>query len=687
MHTPVKALPYNSRSGEMNEVESNTPKAKCLELVQEYHITPGISFGSAPVNAQSNYTKLSCDSFLVLVKKPPLDAIQVNESLQMIMAENYKFSSSVIFRQGSSGSISCEENQISSYGEVQMKVLIVVYQEMRTFHIAVKYIKLNIVNVLLSINVGVNLALCFRSSEHYERDLEYIYQALNQYDVMKYVILIKFTSIADEERIVRTLNRSIKNNVARNPVVPLLRQYAQRYLVGQEIRNLISSQVLLGESIRLVFLLRSDVIISYLQVQDFFPVENSAVVWVPLEENNGGVNDRIAVFSYCGFVMYASKLLNATVSYLENGGVIHGESLHRFVLSSNAPLEVRRVPTCYGVFRKVQCQWTRYGDQDCRRASRSATRDEIILTSDGLCDEWLSFAEVIYKIQSDCEKKVVYTSAHPYGFGSMLNAFMMQAVFVWIHGMRVEFTPVESSDSQKALYDPQFCKSISNNTLHCIFQSLVKQCESNVHNDSHNFLGKFDKYQYIKAYEKQTLFHEKLSTPIFWAKVFNYLYSPRTEFQDKILSIESVIKASVPKGQFVCVHMRGAEKSVEAKVYSFHVYVNATLTLIQPSEYIFLVAENRTEEHLFEQSVGDFRVFKYLNASQRFEGSPSVHMADMYGQLRHCAEARVIICTLSSNIGRLLVHLSNHHVKSPKIFSIDGKSTFGLIDLENFYPT
>lgn len=663
-----------------NSVENLNNSVECLELVQKYHIVPGITWGLAPVNFWSSYENLSCNSFL-LPKKPPLDSLQVNESLQMIMAENVMFNTTVIFRQELSGDIYCEEHQIRS-SDVQSKVLIAIYQEMRTFHSGVKYIKFNVIEKLLSINVGVKIALCFRSTGHYEQNLEYIYQALNQYDVMKYVILIKFTKIADEERVVQTLRRSIKNNRVLNPTLPLLIQYAQRYLVSQEIRNLVSNQEMLGESFQLILLLRSDVVISYLQVQDFFPVNKAAAVWVPFEENNRGVNDRFAVFSYCGFVMYTAKVLNATIQFLENGGDIHGETLHHFVLSSNAPLQIRRVSSCYGVFRRFQCQWTRMGDQDCHRANRSVVRDEITLSADGLCDGWILFSQHVHKIQSDCEKKVVHIPAYPYEFGSMLNAFMMQAVFVWINGMRVEFTPVKSSDSQKALYDPEFCKSIASNTLHCIFQSLVKRCESNVYNDSQNFLGKFDKYQYIKAYEMQKLFHEKLSTPVFWSKVFSYLFSPRTEFQNKISSVESVIKASVPKGEFVCVHMRGSDKSVEAKVDSFQAYVRAALNLTQPSEYIFVMADNQNEEHLFEQSVGDFRVFKYLNASQRFQGSSVVHMADMYGQMRHCAEARVIICTLSSSTGRLLVHLSNLHIKSPQIFNIDGDSDSFI----TFYP-
>ena len=661
-------------------------KEECLDLLITYKVIPGFTWGLAKEDVQFTYAKLSCDSFLI---PPPLDTFQVNESLQMIMAENAKFNSTVFFRQGDSGSILCEINQSHDL-KIQSKVLIVIYQEMRSFHIAIQYIKLNIINVLLDENVGVSLALCFRSTAHYERDIEDIYRALNQFGVMEYIILVKFISIVDEERIVRTLDSSItRNNIVNNPKLPLLRQYAQRYLVGLEIRNLISNQVLLGESYDLIFFLRSDAIISYLKVHDLFPMEKAAVMWAPFDENWNGVNDRVAIFTYCGFFMYAAKLLNATITFFQNGGQIHGETMHKYILSSNAPIEIRRVSICYGVFRQMDCKWTDYGDADCFRVSRKAVRDDFTVIADD-CESQTT-SQIIYDIQNDCTKKTIHISSRAYGFGSTLDAFMMQAVVVWIHGMRVEFTPTEDFDAQKALYDPQFCASISNNTLHCIFRSLAKRCVNDVHPyqmfSDLFFAEPFDRNQYISAYKNQILFREKLSTPVFWTKIFKYLFSPRTEFEELILSVERTIKKSVPNGPFVCVHMRGEEKGSESKVYSFQTYVNVTLTLIQPTEHIFIMAESKKEEHLFEQNVGDFQVFKYSNASQRYEGSPVVHMAHMLGQIRHCGEARVIICTLSSNIGRLLVYHSYMHGKSPNISNIDGKEKLGTFSLEDFYPT
>lgn len=178
-------------------------KEECLDLIDTYKVIPGFTWGLAQKEeVKSTYVKLSCDSFLI----PPLDTFQVHESLQMIMAA--KFNSTVFFRQGDSGSILCEIDQSHDL-KIQSKVLIVIYQEMRSFHIAIQYIKLNIINMLLDENVGVSLALCFRSTAHYERDIEDIYRSLNQFGVMEYVILVKFISIIDEERIVRVLNSSI----------------------------------------------------------------------------------------------------------------------------------------------------------------------------------------------------------------------------------------------------------------------------------------------------------------------------------------------------------------------------------------------------------------------------------------------------------------------------------------------
>ena len=170
--------------------------------------------------------------------------------------------------------------------------------------------------------------------------------------------------------------------------------------------------------------------------------------------------------------------------------------------------------------------------------------DEIKVTAND--SESQSTLQIIHDIQSDCEKKTVYIEAHPYGFGSTLNVFMMQAVSIWIRGMRVEFTPTENSDRQKSLYDRQFCSSISQNTLHCIFRSLAKRCVNDVHpyqmfSDLHYFPTSFDRRDYLRAYEGQTLFREKLLTPVFWTKVFKYLFSPRTEFEELILSVEYAI--------------------------------------------------------------------------------------------------------------------------------------------------
>ena len=214
-------------------------------------------------------------------------------------------------------------------------------------------------------------------------------------------------------------------------------QFAQRYLAGIETRRLMEDCMAHGERVEFVFFLRTDVVVPYL---DLTPLLNHAAalnasaaqslsgglghefampayVYVPQDEDWGGLNDRFALFSACGFHLYAAKYLDIVMGDLERTSSVQGELQHLHVLDATPAVEIRRIPICYGVFRRFNCQWAysnpkiAYGQEDCRRSGiPHPTRYNFTFAVDPLCetDNRLKDGDLVRSGSHGDNQKLIY---------------------------------------------------------------------------------------------------------------------------------------------------------------------------------------------------------------------------------------------------------------------------------------
>lgn len=211
-------------------------------------------------------------------------------------------------------------------------------------------------------------------------------------------------------------------------------QFAQRYLAGIETRRLMEDCMAHGERVEFVFFLRTDVVIPYLDLGPLLlhaaalnasaagslsrhEFAMPAYVYVPQDEDWGGLNDRFALFSACGFHLYAAKYLEVVMSDLQSSSPVQGEVQHMHVLAAAPAVEVRRIPICYGVFRRFNCQWAysnpklAYGQEDCRRSGiPHPTRYNFTFVVDPLCeaDHRLKEGDLVRSGNKADNQKLVY---------------------------------------------------------------------------------------------------------------------------------------------------------------------------------------------------------------------------------------------------------------------------------------
>ena len=297
-------------------------------------------------------------------------------------------------------------------------VLLVVYQEIRSFHLALRTIKENVIDVLEG-RYAVKLALLFRQPEEFRSDLSIVLDALARLRLLSHVLTVKFNSQVESRRLRAQLSEELRGNESPNKAGPLFEQYAQRYMACLEARRIIADGLSSGdEIIEFVFLLRSDVFVPHVDLSFLLAQPQrqrngraEALVHVPFEEDWGGVNDRFAIFSRCGFMVYAGRLLDAARQHIREGRPVGGEVIHRRALQMSPPVLVRRIAICYGVFRIATCTWTVYGEEDCKRVGRvSVGLNYSFLHDEALhCEKDLRYrAKDGEAVRSKAQKQVFY---------------------------------------------------------------------------------------------------------------------------------------------------------------------------------------------------------------------------------------------------------------------------------------
>ena len=267
-------------------------------------------------------------------------------------------------------------------------ILIVFYEEIRSFHLSMNLVLQKIINPLREKYI-IKLALFFRRAVENDvmNDMHPVMEVLHSLHLAEYLQVVKFHTLHDERQVLHKLNAATRDNWFLTHRGPLFAQYAQRYLAGIEARKLLEDYLEDGDRVDYVFYLRTDVLITHLDLSPILRGTPSslmvqqqqqqcqrAMVWVPHDEDWGGLNDRFALFTACGFHLYASKFLDVAIRDLLNKSPVQGELTHLHVLTAAPLVEIRRISICYGVFRRNTCLWAQsnatimYGQKDCERA-------------------------------------------------------------------------------------------------------------------------------------------------------------------------------------------------------------------------------------------------------------------------------------------------------------------------------
>lgn len=288
------------------------------------------------------------------------------------------------------------------------------------------------------------------------------------------------------------LGNHLKGGQPPNPSKPLMRQYYSKYRLGQ-----LMYAKHMKQPYDVIMYLRSDIIYrfpgdshingynsslvsasSILKVNHsknitFTPKENNSysnivlldhiryhnfsqrIAWIPQEQNwLGGLNDRFLMLTGPAFEAYHESLEENLRWYLNEGGFVHGENIHKFLLMKSKSIIL---PTwiCYGAKRNINkedCRWIDYGESSCENMGLSRIRevmnDRFLLPdvqSYGKCSSNASESEDLYEDFIQIDDVVHYTKSILLYFADIsLIAITLSALFIsffskWINAKFCKF--------------------------------------------------------------------------------------------------------------------------------------------------------------------------------------------------------------------------------------------------------
>lgn len=89
------------------------------------------------------------------------------------------------------------------------------------------------------------------------------------------------------------------------------------------------------------------------------------LAWLPQEEDHLlGWNDHLVALTAPLFSAYQRTFKRFLFNWLDQGGLVHGETIHRHMLEASGAIPYR-IYVCYGVRRAFNCDWTMYGNDAC----------------------------------------------------------------------------------------------------------------------------------------------------------------------------------------------------------------------------------------------------------------------------------------------------------------------------------
>lgn len=473
------------------------------------------------------------------------------------------------------------------------------------------------------------------------------------------------------------------NNTIDNSPEPLMLQYFMRHRLNQLLLSALSRD----RQYKFVMFARSDIafgnniwddLVNDRFLKDILgdTAHQEKLVWLPKFENYDGKNDRFMIMTFASFAGYAEAFEEKLHDYIVSGKDIHGEEIHGYMLTKFTKSDlILSTPMCYGVAR-ISCGWTEYGDAECLSRGLPPLRQtwNITYNKNVVCGQKLNkppslphFWDYVQSIQRNCSLPVAFIQGWPHGLGSMLNVGMMYAVHAWISGRRIAFVPDTEQDEAIAYFDLNICDSINKkNIMACYFQPL-SECD-----DTNKY-----KFQTLSpwlsvgpvmktAMLKQSKFQERACTPRFWSEVFHFMYKPASMMA---MALNAQTRSYIPidrvqprNSSFICVVMSGREMTQESRVIPPSDYAIKVFGVIHPNENIFLISDDDDRTFDFKNNVVNFSlsnvVYTISNPIARLDSRQFLHVPQLMASLFYCANARIIIATLSSNLAKILLFMS-----------------------------
>ena len=269
-------------------------------------------------------------------------------------------------------------------GYSRITVLIGIYQEIRTLPENILSWKDQLIHPLIQQGITVKLIVVLRASGDnlHGRKVNVkamLKRAIEKSGLIKYVVSTQITDISSEtndfvRKSVEVIHRT--GNEVKNPVLPLMLQYAGRIQLGKEMHSFTKNR---NESFDYVIYLRSDMFLvsnpwdSKLTTTTTGESQGDSC-WVPIFNDRVGYNDRFFIMTASAFRKYYINLENNVYEYFlsKNHSVI-GEKLHTYILDKER-ITVHRTYFCYGVSRVLQCQWSIYGNDACKNLTMNEAK-------------------------------------------------------------------------------------------------------------------------------------------------------------------------------------------------------------------------------------------------------------------------------------------------------------------------
>jgi hypothetical protein len=267
----------------------------------------------------------------------------------------------------------------------------------------------------------------------------------------------------------------------------------------------------------------------------------------------------VAIFNSCGFFIYSGKLLSQTISYLRQKGRIHGESMHAFVLTSSPPISIKRINTCYGVFRRTSCSWSNYGDRDCLRLKKKPPRLALALPRNLLCENPQHYKKVISRLQIDCTRELVIVGSISSNSYEKVLDVLTNILYAFSIHKRIK---IEHELSHRL----EISQISASSCLPTKFNSTIK---SNWRVSLHHL-------------ERQKVFKENFNGNSSLNAVFNFIFKPQNIYFDGILK---ATYCEVNASRILFFNQQRKEISFDLKKFKYSPFEEA-LVLLQLCEKV-----------------------------------------------------------------------------------------------------